>query len=596
MKLAAPGPRSARPSTRWVLESQPAPEAAAALAAATQLPGALASLLLQRGHTNPEAVRRFLRPSLDDLSDPYALAGMRDAVTTIVEAVRRGVLIGVHGDYDVDGQCSTAILTRTLRLAGATVVPFIPHRMRDGYDFGMSGLDAARAAGVGLILTCDCGITAVEPVSAARAAGIDVVVTDHHLPGAALPPATAIVNPQQPGDTSGLGMLCGAGIAFMLARALVPALGLPQHLPLHLLDYVALATVADVVPLVGDNRVIVRHGLKVLNRTRWAGLRALVQQAGLAGKEIRAGHVGYILGPRLNAVGRIDEPMEGLRLLLSDDTGEAETLARRLETLNSERQRLDQRMLEEALEQAEAQGGSDAMAFVLASEAVDETTREGWHAGVVGIVASRVVERYGRPTFLVAIDRESGLGRGSGRSISAFDLHGALHACGDLLERFGGHRMAAGLTMHRDRIAAFRERLSALVAGQLSPEELGPEQRVDLVIGLHEATPQLEHLLGLLEPCGMGNAAPVLGVRDVVLANWKLIPGREPKHLRGELIDGPAKLPCIGFGWVDRLPAEWRPGARVAVDAAFRLEFDTFTGTPILQARLCALAPARSQG
>jgi single-stranded-DNA-specific exonuclease len=596
MKLAAAGPRTAPPPTRWVLEPQPAPETAAALAAATRLPGALAALLLQRGHANPDAVRRFLKPSLDDLSDPYALAGMREAVAIIVDAIRRGVVIGVHGDYDVDGQCSTAILTRTLRLAGATVVPFIPHRMRDGYDFGMSGLDAARAAGVGLILTCDCGITAVEPVSAARAAGLEVVVTDHHLPAAALPPASAIVNPQQPGDTSGLKMLCGAGIAFMLVRALVPALGLPQHLPLHLLDYVALATVADVVPLVGDNRIIVRQGLKVLNRTRWAGLRALVQQAGLAGKEIRAGHVGYILGPRLNAVGRIDEPMEGLRLLLTDDPGEAELLARKLETLNNERQQLDQRMLEEALQQAEAQGGSEAMAFVLSSESVDETTKEGWHAGVVGIVASRVVERYGRPTFLVAIDRESGLGRGSGRSISAFDLHGALHACGDLLERFGGHRMAAGLTMHRDRIAAFRERLSALVAGQLSPDELGPEQRVDLVIGLHEATPELEQLLGLLEPCGMGNAAPVLGVRDVTLANWKLIPAREPKHLRGELVDGRTRLPCIGFGWADRLPAGWRPGAPVLVDAAFRLEIDTFTGTPILQARLCALAPARSPG
>jgi len=595
VSLAAAGPRSVPPPPRWVLESEPAPEAAAALAAATSLPGALAALLLQRGHTNPDAVRRFLRPALEDLSDPHALAGMREAVAIIVDAVRRGIVIGVHGDYDVDGQCSTAILTRALRLAGATVVPFIPHRMRDGYDFGFSGLDAARAVGVGLILTCDCGITAVDPIRAARSEGIAVVVTDHHLPSSELPPASAIVNPQQPGDTSRLTMLCGAGIAFMLVRALVPALGLPEHLPLHLLDFAALATVADVVPLVGDNRVIVRHGLKVLNRTRWAGLRALVQQAGLGGKEIRAGHVGYILGPRLNAVGRIDEPMEGLRLLLTDDPAEAALLARKLETLNNERQQLDQRMLEEALAQAEAQGGQAATAFVLSSDSVDDDPKLGWHAGVVGIVASRVVERYGRPTFLVAVDRKSGVGRGSGRSISAFDLHGALHACGDLLERFGGHRMAAGLTMHRDRITAFRERLSALVAGQLTLEELGPEQRVDLVLGLHEVTPELERLLGLLEPCGMGNAAPVLGVRDVQLTNWRLIPAREPKHLRGELVSGAVRLPCIGFGWADRLPDGWRPGQPVPVDAAFRLEVDSFTGTPILQARLCALAPAGSR-
>lgn len=595
MRAAAAGPRTVPPPPRWVLEAQPSPEAAAALADATRLPGALAALLLQRGHGSPDAVRRFLRPALEDLSDPYALAGMREAVAAIVDAVQRGIVIGVHGDYDVDGQCSTAILTRTLRLAGATVVPFIPHRMRDGYDFGRSGLAAARAAGVGLILTCDCGITAVDPVRAARAEGIAVVITDHHLPSAELPPATAIVDPQQPGDTSGLRMLCGAGIAFMLVRALVPALGLPQHLPLHLLDYVALATVADVVPLVGDNRVIVRHGLKLLNRTRWAGLRALVDEAGLAGKEIRAGHVGYILGPRLNAVGRIDEPMEGLRLLLSDDPAEAATLARKLEALNNERQQLDQRMLEEALEQAEEQGGQSAMAFVLWSDNVDEQGKDGWHAGVVGIVASRVVERYGRPTFLVAVDRATGVGRGSGRSISGFDLHGALHACSDLLERFGGHRMAAGLTMHRDRIAAFRERLSALVARQLAPDELGPEQRVDLVIGLDEVTPELEQLLGLLEPCGMGNAAPVLGVRDVLLINWRLMPARDPKHLRGDLVAGDVRLPCIGFGWADRLPEGWRPGQPVRVDAAFRLEVDTFTGVPLLQARLCALAPAGSR-
>jgi single-stranded-DNA-specific exonuclease len=295
-------------------------------------------------------------------------------------------------------------------------------------------------------------------------------------------------------------------------------------------------------------------------------------------------------------VGRIDEPMEGLRLLLTDDPAEAGALARKLEELNNRRQQLDQRMLEEALQQAEAQGGRSATAFVLWGESVDDATPDGWHAGVVGIVASRVVERYGRPAFLVAVDRASGVGRGSGRSISAFDLHGALHACGDLLERFGGHRMAAGLTMHRDHIAAFRERLSALVAGQLSPEDLGPEQRVDLVIGLDEATPQLEELLGLLEPCGMGNPAPVLGVRDVTLARWKLMPAREPRHLRGELVSGEARLPCIGFGWADRLPEGWRPGASVRVDAAFRLEIDTFTGEPVLQARLSALAPARGAG
>ena len=272
------------------------------------------------------------------------------------------------------------------------------------------------------------------------------------------------MNPQREDDTSGLGMLCGAGIAWMMIRALSPLLGLPQHFPLHLLDLVALATVADVVPLVDQNRIIVRHGLRLMADTRWAGLRALLHATKLLGKELKAGQMGFIIGPRLNAAGRVGEPMEGLRLLLTDDPQEAAAIAARLEVLNTERQALDQQMLEEALAQVDELGGVQTSGLVLAGDA--------WHPGVVGIVASRVVERFGRPTFLVAFDGETG--RASGRSISRFDLHAALVQCGDLLERFGGHHMAAGLTIRRDRLDAFRERFNALVAGKLTPEELVP--------------------------------------------------------------------------------------------------------------------------
>jgi single-stranded-DNA-specific exonuclease len=549
------------------------------VSAELRLPEPLAALLVQRGFGEPEGARRFLRPALEQLTDPLALAGMPEAVAAIAAGVRRGTPIMVHGDYDVDGQCSAAILVRTLRLAGATVVPFIPHRLKHGYDFGAAGLEAARAAGVGLVLTCDCGITAVEPVRLAREAGMEVVVTDHHLLGEAVPAATAIVNPQRPDDASGLRQLCGAGIAFMLARALVPVLGLPANFAFHLLDLAALATVADVVPLRGDNRVIVRHGLRLLAETRWTGVRALIAQAGLAGKEIRAGQVGFILGPRLNAAGRLGDAMDGLALLLTDDELEAKRLAARLETLNGERQALDQRMLEEALAEAEAQGGTAASGFVL--------HREGWHAGVVGIVASRVVERYGRPTFLVALDGETG--KGSGRSISRFDLHGALHACGDLLERFGGHRMAAGLTVRRDRLPAFRERFNALVAEEVPAALLGPEQRVDLVIRLADATAEFERLARHLEPCGTGNPSPVLGVRGARLAHRRKVGAN---HLKGVLQQGGVELPLIGFGWWDRVP--WLSDA--PVDVAFRLESDTWQGEARLQAKLCAIAPAGSAG
>ncbi len=567
----------AAPLLRWHIAT-PAPEpAVAALAAELGIPHALAALLAQRGFGNAEAARNFLRAPLSDLASPFSLAGMDQAVALIAAAVNAGDRILVHGDYDVDGQSATAVLTRALRSAGADVLPFVPHRMRDGYDFGAAGVAAALREKVGLVITCDCGITAVGAIAAAKAAGLRVLVTDHHLPGPELPPADVIVNPQRPDDTSDLKMLCGTGVAFKLVQALVPVLGLAENLPLHLLDYVALATVADVVPLVGENRILVKHGLKLLPHTSWPGLQALMASSRLD-QSVRASHLGFVLGPRLNAAGRIGDASLGLRLLLSDDLAEARQLASELEELNSERQRLDQAMQDQALAQVELEFASDpGAAFVLASD--------DWHPGVVGIVASRVVERYGRPVFLVAFEGETG--RGSGRSISAFDLHAALVECGGFLERFGGHHMAAGLTIRREQLAAFRQRFREVAAGLLSPEMLGPEQRVDLVISLDEATDELERLSRHLEPCGSGNAAPVFGVRGVRLANPSVVGGR---HIKGMLQDGSARLPAIAFGWAERAP--WlSPDA--PVDAAFRLETNTWNGRTSLQARVVALSPAQ---
>jgi single-stranded-DNA-specific exonuclease len=355
----------------------------------------------------------------------------------------------------------------------------------------------------------------------------------------------------------------------------VPALGLPPNLPYHLLDLVALATVADVVPLTGENRILVRHGLRLLVESRWPGLRALIEAAGLAGRELRAGHLGYVLGPRLNAVGRIGDAADGLRLLLSDEPEEAIELARRLEGLNVERQSLDHRMLDEAVALVEQCCDPERDAgFVL--------TGEGWHPGVVGIVASRLVERYGRPTFLIAFDGD--IGKGSGRSISRFDLHAALLACGDLLERYGGHQMAAGLTIRRDRLEEFRERFAGIARDTLGPDDLGPEQRVDLELGLHEANRELERMCRHLEPCGSGNASPVFGVRGVRFVGRSRVGNG---HLKGTLDDGATRLGAIGFQWADRVP--WLGDG--LVDVAFRLESNEWNGYSTLQARLCALAP-----
>jgi single-stranded-DNA-specific exonuclease len=563
------------PLLRWVVAPRPDGSAVASLAQRLSLPSALAALLVQRGYGSEEAARSYLRPPITDLSDPAALAGMAEAVDAIAATVRARGTILVHGDYDVDGQCATAVLTRALRATGADVHPFLPHRLRDGYDFGPAGLAAAQAAGASLIITCDCGITAVEAVRAARAAGIGVVITDHHLPGDELPPALAVVDPQRTDDRSGAQSLCGTGVAFKLVQALVPAIGLPPNYPYHLLDLVALATVADVVPLMGENRVLVKHGLRLLAETRWAGLRALIDACGLGRKEIRAGHLGFILGPRLNAAGRIGDAVDGLRLLLSDDPAEACVLAGQLEGLNLERQALDQRMLDEALGQVECVSDPErAASFVLAGD--------GWHPGVVGIVASRVVERYGRPAFLIAFDGD--IGKGSGRSISRFDLHAALLSCGHLLERYGGHQMAAGLTIRREHLEAFRERFGEIARESLGPDDLGPEQRVDLEIGLGEATRELERMCRHLEPCGQGNSSPVFGVRGVRLAGRSRVGNG---HLKGVLENGSARLAAIGFQWADRVP--WL--GEGLVDVAFRLECNEWNGSTTLQARLCALSP-----
>jgi len=562
--------------SRWIVAAAPDPAVVRSLADALGVPPTLASLLVLRGFADPERAKAFLRPSLDTLADPASLDQLPRAVHLIADAVRAGTPILVHGDYDVDGQCSTAILTRTLREAGADVVPFVPSRLRDGYDFGPAGLAAAREAGAGLIVTCDCGTTAVETVETARAEGRTVVVTDHHLPGA-IARADAMVNPQQPGCTSGLNQLCGAGVVFKLVQALVPALGLPDNFPLHLLDLVALATVADVVPLTGENRTLVRAGLKLLGASRWPGLQALVEVAGLGGREIRAGHVGFILAPRLNAAGRIGDAMDGVRLLLSDDADAARSEARRLETINARRQAMDEQMLEEAIEEVEHGVDLDAdYGIVLA--------RDGWHPGVIGLVASRLVERYARPAVLVAL--EGDVGKGSGRSIGPFDLHAALTECAPHLARYGGHRMAAGLTVERDRLEGFRKEFNRVARERLTVDDLVPTQRVDLVTTVAALDDELERLLRHLEPCGPGNPGPVLGVVGATVRGDQVVGSG---HLRFTLEDATGRIPAIAFNWADRFPPAQRRGR---VDVALRLDRNEWRGSSTLQARVVHLRPS----
>ena len=562
--------------SRWVIRGAPDDARVEGLSRALNLPMALAALLVQRGYHTPDAAATFLRPDLDRLIDPFQLPDMSRAVELLAGAVRRGEGILVHGDYDVDGQCASALLTRTLRAAGARVIPFVPHRVRDGYDFGPAGLAAAQEHRAAVIVTCDCGTTAHEAVARAKAAGHTVIITDHHLPGA-LPPADAIVNPRREDGNGAYRDFCGAGVAFKLAQGLVGELGLPSNLPYYLLDLVALATVADIVPLTGENRILVKSGLKLLADSPWPGVRALVETVGLAGKAIRAGHVGFILAPRLNATGRIADAMDGLKLLLSDDAEEARELARRLETINARRQAMDQEILAQAVGRVEREVDlQDAYGLVLA--------QDGWHPGVIGIVASRLVERFGRPTILVALEGDEG--RGSGRSIPGFDLHAALVSCAPHLARFGGHTMAAGLTVRRERLDDFRLAFNAVARGALKPDDLVPTQRIDLLVALDQLDLRLERLLQALEPCGSGNPAPVFGAAGVKARDPKVVGAN---HLRFVLDDGTGRLPAIGFDWADRVEGDWAAGP---VDVAFRLDRDDWMGDATLQARVVHIRPS----
>lgn len=561
--------------SRWEVVAEPAPQAVRDLGRALGVPATLARLLAQRGYASPDRARGFLRPALADLADPLTLPGMEQAVAVLAPAARAGATVLVHGDYDVDGQCGTALLTRVLREGGARVEPFIPNRLRDGYDLGPAGVARARAVGAAVILTCDCGVTAREAVAAARDAGLRVVVTDHHVPGAP-PPADAVVNPRLGVADAPTADLCGTGVAFKLAQALVPALGLPTNLPFHFLDLVALATIADVVPLTRENRILTRFGLRMLGNSRWPGVRALVQTAGLAGADLKAGHVGFVLAPRLNAAGRIGEAMDGLALLLADDEDDAFDRARRLETLNARRQEMDQAILDQALELVAREADlSRDYGLVLA--------QEGWHPGVIGIVASRVVERFTRPAILVALDGESG--KGSGRSIPQFDLHGALTACAPHLDRYGGHRMAAGLTVARARLDAFREAFNAEARARLRPEDLIPVQRIDALVAFDALDFDLERLLRHLEPCGPGNPSPVFGVAGAAVRDARPVGAN---HLRLLLEDGGGRLPAIGFDWADRVDPAWWRGL---VDVAFKLERNEFRGDVSLQGRIVQIKP-----
>ncbi len=522
----------------WVLRNPADPGVAASLAADLGVSPTFARLLASRGFTDAQEVRDFMRPTLARLLDPFLMRDMDLAVARIWEAIERQETILVYGDYDVDGITSTSLLSGALETLGGKVIYFIPDRIRDGYGLSMRGVELARKRRTQLIVTADCGITATAEVLRAKEHGMEVIVTDHHEPLGELPEAVAVLNPKRRDCSYPFKDLSGVGVVFKLVQGLQASR--PDAFPAGYvegsLDLVALGTIADVVPLVGENRVFAKIGLEQLHESHRPGITALKEVAGLSGRRIESGHVAYILAPRINAAGRLGNAESGVRLLHSTEAREAMSIAESLEEDNTNRKKIDESTLEDALELLRRIGPELPPAIVLWSER--------WHPGVLGIVASRLMERFHRPTILIASDEDEG--KGSGRSIKGFDVCQALTECREFLVGFGGHSYAAGLTIRAEHLEAFRARFCEVVASRLRPDDYVPKLAIDGTIPLEECDENLVRALELLSPFGIGNAEPLFVAEDVSLGAPPMVVSKN--HLKMSVRQNGREIDCIGFG------------------------------------------------
>jgi single-stranded-DNA-specific exonuclease len=561
----------------------------ARLASVLGVPPPLGRVLWARGYREPAQAERFLLPRLEHLPNPFELKGIDAAVLRLQRALAQGEPVCVYGDYDVDGVTSTALLVSVLRKLGGKVDFYVPHRLVEGYGLNEGALAKIAARGTRLVVSADCGVTAVAEVDAAARLGLDVVVIDHHTASQHLPRAVAILNPHQPGCTFPGRELAAVGVAFHLLLALRKRLreagwfaSRPEPNLREVLDLVALGTIADVVPLTGPNRVLVHFGLKELARAGRVGVLALKSVAQLAG-EVTAGDVGFKLGPRINAAGRLDDASVGVRMLLSEDLREARALAEQLDRANAERQDLQARIAGEAIASAERLGTPEQRRTLVVSSS-------GWHVGVVGIVAARLVERFHRPALVIA--EEGGVAKGSGRSVEGFHLFDALSRCAHHLTKFGGHKHAAGVTLETSRIGAFSEALEAQGRQSLEASQLSPRLRIDAELHPRDVHLDLATQLRRLAPFGAGNPEPVFFCRELAAHEVRLLPDKKgigPGHLKLRLGEAGARvaesesapLDAIGFNLGGTsLPV----GSRL--DAAFQLSIDTWNGAERLQLKL----------
>jgi single-stranded-DNA-specific exonuclease len=529
----------------------------------------MAQILINRSIRTTHEAELFLNPSLVNLHDAMLMKGMGEAVSRIKQAVGKKEKILIYGDYDVDGISATALLVLVLKRMGANVASYIPNRLDDGYGLNENTVKIILRKGIELLITVDCGITAIAEIKALKESGISTIVTDHHRPEETLPMADIILNPLQKACPYPDKNLAGVGVAFKLASGL---LGRDDNWLYQQLDLVCLGTIADVVTLVGENRILVKNGLDELTHTKKQGLKALIEQASLKGKDITSQYVGYILGPRINATGRLGNPRTSLDLLLTEDPDKARELAQSLNNENKNRQKMEELVLKQAVARVERDVDFTRQRVIVLED-------DSWHRGVIGIVASRLVDKFYRPTVIISIDGSEG--RGSCRSIKNFNLFDALSGCSQHLKNYGGHSYAAGLTIDKTMLCSFRQRINDIANERILPQDLIPCINIDSEIMISELNHKVLKELEALSPFGIGNPRPVFASRNLKIRNTPQVLRRSTVKMW--VTDGKATAEAVGFNMADLMPSD---PLNQKIDIAYSCELDTYRGITSLKFQL----------
>ena len=571
-------------SPKWDLQSCDDP-ATERLAAALRIAPIVARLLCQRGLTDPEEAQRFLNPSLDHLHDPLLLADMRVAVDRIMAAIERRERIAIHGDYDVDGITSTVILRRALELLGADVAHFIPERLKDGYGLQPAAIERLHADGVALIVSVDCGIRGGDAARRARELGVDLIITDHHEPDAELPPALAVINPKRHDCSYPDKNLAGVGVALKLVQAICRRADREAWMP-GFMKVAAIGTLADVVPLVGENRVIAKLGLDLLTRgPHKIGLRSLLDISGLTGKTIDSYHISFLLAPRVNAAGRMSTPDIATRLLLAADEAMAEEVRQLAMTLDGEN-------LKRQEEEADILAAAKKIVQTdpdIGARSVLVVAGDGWHRGVIGIVASKLVDTFHRPAIVLSV--EDGVAHGSCRSIPKFDMLGALEQCARLFIRFGGHKQAAGLALDASRIRELRLAINAVADEILGPEDLMPRLRIDGDLTFRGITGDVAYGVASLAPFGAGNPRPVFAARRVEIIDGPRM--LKERHLKMALKQDGRIFRAIAWRAAER--HDYLTEHKAALDVAFSLDQNQYNGETFVELTLADVRRSQAE-